>query len=133
MQGFHPSTLRQYRRLWSDFLAFQVAAGLPVQVTVEILLSFLEYLYQNAVTTANMQNYLAALRSLNILYDLDTTPFGEQRLGLFVKAVKLQAPFTPKRVNLLDIHMLTNYAAVSLHAVSCCIQTLVSIGFIFPF
>ena len=104
--GFRPSTLRQYHRLWTDFLAFQVAAGLPLKVTVEILLSFLEYLHQNTITSAHMQNYLAALRSLHILHGLDTSPFRDQRLALYVKATQLQAPFTPKRVNLLDIHVL---------------------------
>ena len=53
-----------------------------------------------------MQNYLAALRSLYILNGLDTSPFRDQRLTLYVKAIQLQAPFTPKRVNLLDIHVL---------------------------
>ena len=86
-QGFCPSTLRQCNRLWADFLVFQVAAGLPAKVTVEILLSFLEYLHQNGVTSAHKQNYLAALRSLYILHGLDTSPFRDQRLLLFVKAI----------------------------------------------
>ena len=53
-----------------------------------------------------MQNYLAALRFLYILHGLDTSPFRDQRLNLYVKAIQLQAPFTPKRVNLLDIEVL---------------------------
>ena len=83
-----------------------MVAGLPLKVTVEILLSFLEYLHQNTITSAHMQNYLAALRSLYILHGLDTSPFRDQRLALYIKATQLQAPFTPKRVNLLDIHVL---------------------------
>ena len=83
--GFRPSTLRQYHRIWTDFLAFQVAAGLPLKVTVEILLSFLEYLHQNTITSAHMQNYLAALRSLHILHGLDTSPFRDQRLAFTLK------------------------------------------------
>ena len=37
--SFRP-TLKQYNRLWADFLAFQVAAGLPAKVTVDLGLTF---------------------------------------------------------------------------------------------
>ena len=40
--GFRLSILRQYRRMWSDFIAFQVAAWLlSYQVNVHLLLAFL--------------------------------------------------------------------------------------------
>ena len=38
--GFRPSTLRQYHRLWTDFLAFQVAAGLPLKVLLKFCYLF---------------------------------------------------------------------------------------------
>ena len=62
LSDFHPSTLRQYRRMWMDFMAFQVAAGLlSYQVTVHLLLAFLEYLNHNGIAYSESQNYLTAI------------------------------------------------------------------------
>ena len=49
VHGFRPNTLRQYTRMWSDFQAFKVAAGLLTsQVNTHILLAFMEYFDSNA-------------------------------------------------------------------------------------
>ena len=107
MSGFHPSTLRQYRRVWSDFFAFQMAAGLlSYQVKVHLFLGFLEYLNHNGVACSQLQNHLTAIRALHILHGLDTSAFRDERLGLFVKALKIQAPFNPRISAHLDIPLL---------------------------
>ena len=107
LSGFRPSTLRQYRRMWSDFLAFHVAAGLlPCQVTVQMLLSFLEFLHHNAISPGQISNYLTALRALHIVYGLHTSAFKDERLPWFLKSLKLQAPFKPKLVLSMDIELL---------------------------
>ena len=107
MSGFRPSTLRQYRRMWSDFIAFQVAAGLSsYQVNVHLLLGFLEYLNNNGIVCSQLQNHLTAIRALHILHGLDTSAFRDERLGLFVKALKIQAPFNPRISAHLDVPLL---------------------------
>ena len=96
--------------MWSNFLAFQVAAGLlPCQVTVQLLLSFLEFLHQNAISPGHISNYLTALRALHIVYVLDTSAFKDERLSLILKSLKLQAPFKPKLVLSLDIELLQRF------------------------
>ena len=107
MSGFRPATLRQYRRMWSDFIAFQVAAGLlSYQVNVHLLLAFLEFLNHNGIAASQLQNYLTAIRALHILHGLDTSAFRDERLALFVKATRLQAPFHPSIPAHLDITLL---------------------------
>ena len=107
LSGFRPSTLSQYRRMWGDFLAFQVAAGLlPSQVTAQMLLSFMEFLYCNALSSGQISNYLTALRALYIVYGLETSAFKDERLSLFIKSLRLQAPFKPKLVLSLDTELL---------------------------
>ena len=45
LQSFRPATQKAYNRMFSDFMAFLVAAGLlPSQVDVHVLLAFMEYL-----------------------------------------------------------------------------------------
>ena len=93
--------------MWRDFLAFQVAAGLlPSQVTAQMLLSFMDFLHCNAVSSSQISNYLAALRSLYIVYGLNTSAFKDERLPLFIKSLQLQALLKPRSVLLLDIGLL---------------------------
>ena len=105
--GFRPSTLRQYTRMWRDFLAFQVAAGLPhSQVNSNFLLSFMEYLYQSKLSSSHIANYMAALRSFYIINALDTTPLKDERIPLFLKSIKIQAPFAPTIKPAIDVRRL---------------------------
>ena len=84
-----------------------MAAGLlPCQVTVEMLLSFLEFLHQNAKSPDQISNYLTALRALYIVYGLNTSAFKDELLSLFLKSLKWQAPFKPKLMLSLDIELL---------------------------
>ena len=107
LSRFRPSTLTQYRRMWRDFLASQEAAGLlPSQVTAQMLLSFMEFLHCNALSSSHISNYLTALRALHILYGLETSAFKDEHLPLFIKSLRLQAPFNPKLVLSLDIELL---------------------------
>ena len=107
ISGFRPATLRQYRRMWSDFVAFQVAAGLfSYQVNIHLLLAFLEFLNHNGISASQLQNHLTAIRALHILHGLDTSAFKDERLALFVKATRLQAPFNPSIPAHLDVTLL---------------------------
>ena len=84
-----------------------MAAGLlSYQVTVQILLSFLEYLHQNHISSGHLQNYLTASRVLHIVHGLETVAFRDERLPLFLKAIKIQSPFKPRLLAHLDITLL---------------------------
>ena len=107
LSGFRPSTLYQYRRMWMDFIGFQVAAGLlSHHVTVEVLLYFLEYLHQNHISSGHLQNYLTAIRAMHIVHGLETAAFRDERLSLFFKAIRIQRPFKPRLLAHLDIALL---------------------------
>ena len=107
LSGFRPSTLQQYRRMWADFISFQAAAGLPsYQVNVTLLLSFLEYLHENNISVAQLQNNLSAIRAMHIAYGLETAPFKDERLPLFLKAIRIHRPLNPRVLAHLDIPLL---------------------------
>ena len=93
LQGFRPSTLTQYNRMWKDFMAFQVVTGLPnQQVNTEILLSFVEFLHSNGLSANHIANYMAALRALHILHAFQTQPLKDDRIPLCLKSIKIQSP-----------------------------------------
>ena len=107
VHGFRPNTLRHYTRMWSDFQAFKLAAGLLTsQVNTHILLAFMEYLHSNAQSKSNISNYMAAIRACHIIYGLPTQCFRDDRLSLFLKSIQNSAPLTPKRRTLIDIQTL---------------------------
>ena len=93
--------------MWQDFLLFQVVAGLPPsQVDILFLLSFMEFLSQNGHSKASIGNYMAAVRILHIVHGLPTQPFRDERIPLYLKALKITAPFAPASCPTLDISTL---------------------------
>ena len=84
-----------------------MAAGLLCyQVSVHLLLAFLEFLDHYGIAASQLQNHLTATRALHILHGLDTSAFRDERLALFVKAIRLQTPFNPSIPAHLDITLL---------------------------
>ena len=66
----------------------------------------MEFLCLNGHSKANIANYMAAIRTLHILYGLSTEPFKDQRIQLYLKALKITAPFQPTIRPTLDIQKL---------------------------
>ena len=95
-RGFQPNTLKNYARMFKDFLIFLVVTGLAItQVSSQILLCFMEFLVQNQMSHTNIANYMAALRASFIIYAIPTVPFTDHRLQFFLKSLKINPNFTP--------------------------------------
>ena len=96
-----------YKRKFGLFLAFLVALGLSLpQVSTLDVLAFMEYLLQSGMSAANITNHLAAIRSMLIIYNCDASAFRDQRIPLFIKAVKINRPLQPAIKSLIDEHIL---------------------------
>ena len=92
--GFRPNTLKNYARMFKDFLIFLVVTGLAItQVSSQILLCFMEFLVQNQFSQTNIANHMAALRASFIIYAIRTVVFTDHRLQLFLKSLKINAKF----------------------------------------
>ena len=84
-------------------MSFLVAVGLFLpQVSTLDILAFMEYLLQAGMSASNISNHLAAIRSICIICTCDTALFRDNRLPLFIKAVKLNIPFQPKLIFIND-------------------------------
>ena len=91
--GFRPATMNAYTRMFRDLLAFLVSAGWHLsQVNTVLVLAFLEFPHKNHSSPANISNYLPGIRAMYIVNGLDTKAFRDDRLPLFVKSLKLNAP-----------------------------------------
>ena len=112
--GFRPSTLAAYRRMFALFMAFLVAVGLFLpQVDTLDILAFMEYLLQAGMTAANITNHLTAIRSCCIIYNINTAPFRDNRLPLFIKSIKINRPLQPSSKLVVDENILYSICATS--------------------
>ena len=88
LQSFRPATRRAYSRMFSDFMAFLVVAGLLAsQVNVHTLLAFMEYLWQNQFNLSNISNYLAGIRAYCVIYNIPTIPFKDEKIQMFIRSL----------------------------------------------
>ena len=112
--GFRLSTLVAYRRMFALFMAFLVAVGLSLpQVDTLDILAFMEYLLQAGMTAANITNHLTAIRSCCIIYNINTAPFRDNRLPLFIKSIKINRPLQPSSKLVVDENILYSICATS--------------------
>ena len=107
--GFRPATWAQYSRMFRDFLTFLEKSQIPIfKVNTLLLLSYMEYLHQKGLSHANISNHMAAIRASFIIYGLDTMSFKDERIPLFIKALRINAPLTLKPNHNISIEMLHN-------------------------
>ena len=109
LQSFTPATRKAYNRMFSDFMAFLVSAGLlPSQVNIHVLFAFMEYLCQNEFTPSNISNYFAGIRAFCVIYNIPTNSFRGEKIQMFIKSLKINRPLTIKNTSILTDVMLLN-------------------------
>ena len=95
-QAFRPSTMTSYMHMFKDFLAFLYLLAASVrQISVNTVLSFMEYLVQAGCSACNVTNYVTALRSISNIFGCDTAVFRDNRIQLFIKAITINRPLDP--------------------------------------
>ena len=112
--GFRPATLTAYTRIFNTFLGYLVVLNLSLSLisTIDIL-AFMEYLTQSGMSPDHIVNHLTAIRSLCIIYNCDTTPFGDQRLLFFIKSLKINRQFNPGLKLFINENTLLNIVAAA--------------------
>ena len=95
--GFGPATWLQYNRMFVQFIAFPEIQNIPLlQVNTIVLLSFMEFCHQSGLSHANIANQLSSIRVLFMVHGLNTEPFKDDRLPLYIKSLKINATFKLK-------------------------------------
>ena len=105
--GFRPATWLQYNKMFAQFIAFLALEKIPIlQVNLIALLSFMEFCYQSGLSQANISNHLSAIRAMFIVHGLNTDPFKDHRLPLYIKSLKIDAVLQPHTSKIVSIDML---------------------------
>ena len=76
------------------------------------LLAFMEFCCHSGMSQANISKSMAGIRSMFIVYGLNTQPFKDERISLYIKSLKINAAFTPKTVKLISIEVLQQIVTV---------------------
>ena len=98
------------------FLAFLVVVDLSLPAISSLdVLAFMEYLAQSGMSPDNITNHITAIRSISIIYGLDTAPFRDQRITLFIKSLKINRPLAPAVKLVTDHILLLQIVTVSAH------------------
>ena len=63
----------------------------------------------------NITNHITAIRSISIIYGLDTAPFRDQRIPLFIKSLIINRPLAPVVKLVIDHTLLLQIVTVSAH------------------
>ena len=105
--GFRPATWAQYQRAFKQFIAFLESESIQLlQVNTITLLAFMEFCYCSGMSQSSISNSMAAIRAMFIVYDLNTQPFKDERIPLYIKSLKINAAFRPKAIKLISIEVL---------------------------
>ena len=91
-----------------------VDLSLP-EITALDVLAFMEYLAQSGLSPDNITNHITGTRSMSIIYGLNTVPFRDQRIPLFVKSLKINRFLAPVVKLVIDHTALLQIFTVSDH------------------
>ena len=91
--AFRPKTKEAYSRIFKIFLAFCICMDVAVHsIDVKVVLSFLECLVIYKCSTAMISNYVSAIKTSFVLYDLPYHLLDHPKVKLFQKSMRINRP-----------------------------------------
>ena len=85
--AFQPKTRQCYIALFRIFVAFCVCVNAPLfTISVECILSFLEYLSSYRVSVHMLANYISAVKAMGIIYGIHVEALDDRRVKYFIKS-----------------------------------------------
>ena len=102
--AFQPKTRQCYTALFRVFVAFCACVNAPLfAISVECILSFLEYLSLYKVSVHMLANYISAVKAMGIIYGLSVEALDDRRVKYFIKSRKVNRQFAVVKRNIMDI------------------------------
>ena len=88
--------------------------SLPQATTLDVL-EYMEHLLQSGMSVCNINNHIAGIKAMFVVYGLNTTIFTDSRISLFLKAVRINRPLQPHITLTLDDALLLKILKVCHH------------------
>ena len=113
-QAFRPKTKKAYSAMVRVFMAFYIVMKVAIQnVSVKVLLSFLECLVINKCSATVVTNYVSAIKASLTLYYLEFVICDHPNVKYFLKSLRINRPLSVTHHNIIDIPMLKRIASLA--------------------
>ena len=83
------------------------------QLSVSVVLSYLEFLVDYKGSAHMISNHRSAIRAMSVVYDLPYQPWDHPKVKYFVKSIKLTRPVALPKRNITDIYTLKTMTALT--------------------
>ena len=90
------------------FLGYLIFMDLPLECSVHNILIFLEYLFQNSISTKVISTYLSSIHSKAKLYGWDVSSIAHPTLQRYIRSISINSRFAPTPRGIFDVHTLYN-------------------------
>ena len=81
-------------------------------ISVECMLSFLEYLTIHRVSVHMVANYVSTVKAMASVYGLNVKTLDDKRIKYFITVLKVNRPLAVVKRNVMDIHTLKQFIQV---------------------
>ena len=93
--AFRPKTKRAYMQMFKVFVVFCVIMEVAlIDVSVKVIVSFLECLVTNKCSVSMVANYVSAIKAKFIVFDLNFHVCDHPKVKYFVKSIKIIHPLS---------------------------------------
>ena len=93
--AYRPSTLAAQRTHLKTYLAFVTYMGVQPEITIQTILSFLEFLHSNSVSPRVIANYVSSLKTVARRYKWDPEPLYHQLVSANLRSITINSTFNP--------------------------------------
>ena len=105
------STSTSYDQKFRVFLSFCCFASVSIsQISIQVILSFLEFLVHNNISHSSVVNYVSAIKSSFLMLGINLPCLQDHRLKMYNKSLLRCKPLNPHLKTIMDIPMLTKIA-----------------------
>ena len=105
------STTTSYHQKFRIFLSFCCFASVSsAQISIHVILSFLEFLLHNNISHSSIVNYVSAIKSSFLTFGVNLPCFQDHRLKMYNKSLLRSKPLNPHLKTIIDIPLLTKIA-----------------------
>ena len=104
LTAFRPKTRKCYTLMFRNFVGFCQCSKISWQeISIDIILAYLEYLVENKVSMAMIANNISAIKANFTVYGLEYTLLDHPRVRYFIKAIQINRPLSIPKRNIMSI------------------------------
>ena len=90
------------------YLTFVTYIGVQPEFTIQTILSFLEFLHSNSVSTRVIANYVSSLKTVACRYKWDPEPLHHRLVSAYLRSITINSTFNPTPSGTFDLNTLAS-------------------------